>query len=270
MPARILDGKRIGDQIREEVARGVARFRDRAGVVPGLAAILVGDDPASEVYVRNKRQATEAAGMRGFLARLPSDASEAQLLAEVDRANDDPNVHGILVQLPLPRHIDDRRVIERVDPAKDVDGFHPENVGLLAIGRPRFVPCTPLGVQAMLVASGIETRGLHAVVLGRSNIVGKPMAMLLMQKGPGGGRHGHGRAHRDARRPRGRAIGRPPDRRDGPVRGGSGRLDQARRGRHRRGHPPKGRRQACVATCGSTRPAKPPRGSPRSPAAWGG
>jgi len=186
VPARILDGKVLSDTIRRELAAEVARFRERSGITPGLTAVLVGEDPASEVYVRNKRIATDEAGMRGQVLRLPADAPESALLDLVDRLNADPDVHGILVQLPLPRHIDDQKVIERVSPAKDVDGFHPENAGLLSIGRPRFVPCTPLGVQVMLASAGIKTSGLRALVLGRSNIVGKPMALLLMQKGPGG------------------------------------------------------------------------------------
>jgi methylenetetrahydrofolate dehydrogenase (NADP+)/methenyltetrahydrofolate cyclohydrolase len=186
MPARILDGKALSATIQAEIAQQVVRFRARTGVTPGLTAVLVGQDPASEVYVRNKRLATEAAGMRGEVIRLAADCSEGELLDTVDRLNADPSVHGILVQLPLPRHISDQKVIERVSPWKDVDGFHPENAGLLAIGRPRFVPCTPLGVQTMLISAEIATKGLHAVVLGRSNIVGKPMALLLLQKGAGG------------------------------------------------------------------------------------
>ena len=186
MPARILDGKALSETIRRELAEEVALYKARTGITPGLTAVLVGDDPASEVYVRNKKIATGEAGMRGDVIRLPADVGEAELLDTVDRLNADPRVHGILVQLPLPRHIDDQKVIERVDPLKDVDGFHPENAGLLAIGRPRFVPCTPLGVQTMLRSAEIVTKGLRAVVLGRSNIVGKPMALLLLQKGPGG------------------------------------------------------------------------------------
>ncbi len=186
MPAHILDGKALSETIRAELAEKVAHFTARTGVVPGLAVVLVGENPASEVYVKGKQAATEAAGMRGKLHRLPADAPESELLDLVDRLNADPEVHGILVQLPLPRHMDDQKVIERIDPNKDVDGFHPQNAGLLAIGRPRFVPCTPLGVQAMLISAQIPTRGMHAVVLGRSNIVGKPMALLLMQMGPAG------------------------------------------------------------------------------------
>jgi methylenetetrahydrofolate dehydrogenase (NADP+) / methenyltetrahydrofolate cyclohydrolase len=184
--ARILDGKALSETIRRELAEEVALYKARTGVTPGLTAVLVGEDPASEVYVRNKRLATQEAGMRGEVLRLPADAAESELLDTVDRLNADPRVHGILVQLPLPRHMDDHKVIERVSPMKDVDGFHPENAGLLAIGRPRFVPCTPLGVRTMLQSAQVVTKGMHAVVLGRSNIVGKPMALLLLQKGPGG------------------------------------------------------------------------------------
>jgi methylenetetrahydrofolate dehydrogenase (NADP+)/methenyltetrahydrofolate cyclohydrolase len=186
LSVRLLDGKAIAQKIRFEIAERVARLRAETGRVPGLTAVLVGDDPASRVYVRNKRKACEAAGMRGVTHHLPAAISEADLLATIDALNADPNVHGILVQLPLPKQIDERRVIERILPEKDVDGFHPVNAGLLAIGTPRFVPCTPLGIQTMLIKAGIETRGAHAVVLGRSNLVGKPTALLLLRKGPGG------------------------------------------------------------------------------------
>ncbi len=186
MAAQILDGKRLAERVRAELATEVAAFRAATGILPGLTAVLVGESPASEVYVRNKRSACRGAGMRDDLRRLPADVSESELLDLIDALNADPAVHGILVQLPLPPQIDESRVIERIDPRKDVDGFHPENVGLLTIGRPRFVPCTPLGIQTMLVDAGVTTRGAKAVVLGRSNIVGKPVALLLMQKGPGG------------------------------------------------------------------------------------
>ena len=186
MAARILDGKALARAVQKDLAAQVAQYRAESGRVPGLTAVLVGADPASQVYVRNKEAACAKAGMRGAILRLPADVAEAELLATIDALNADPDVDGILVQLPLPKHIAERPVIERVDPRKDVDGFHPENAGLLAIGSPRFVPCTPLGVRELLVAAGVETRGARAVVLGRSNIVGKPMALLLMQKGPGG------------------------------------------------------------------------------------
>jgi methylenetetrahydrofolate dehydrogenase (NADP+)/methenyltetrahydrofolate cyclohydrolase len=144
--------------------------------------VLVGDNPASEVYVRNKRKACEDAGMASWLHRLPATATQQQLLDLVDRLNDDANVSGILVQLPLPKHMDESAIIRAVRPAKDVDCFHPENVGLLAAGHPRFLPCTPFGVQQMLVRSGIPTAGKRITIVGRSNIVGKPLALILMQK----------------------------------------------------------------------------------------
>jgi methylenetetrahydrofolate dehydrogenase (NADP+)/methenyltetrahydrofolate cyclohydrolase len=184
--ARILDGKAFAEQVRLEVAAEVARLKAETGVVPGLTVVLVGDNPASKVYVRNKQNACRAAGMSGTIERLPADTTQATLLETIDRLNADSSVHGILVQLPLPRQIDEHAVVERVHPRKDVDGFHPENVGLLTIGMPRFVPCTPLGIKELLVHEGVTTRGAHAVVLGRSQIVGKPMALLLMQKGVGG------------------------------------------------------------------------------------
>ncbi|WP_152052174.1 bifunctional methylenetetrahydrofolate dehydrogenase/methenyltetrahydrofolate cyclohydrolase FolD [Tautonia marina] len=183
MPAQILDGKETARAIRLELRDRVAVLREQRGKVPGLTAVLVGDDPASAIYVRNKEKAAREVGMEGTVHRLPSATSEEKLLAVVDRLNDDPAVDGILVQLPLPNQIDPNRVIDRVSPSKDVDGFHPENVGLLAIGRPRFASCTPLGVVELLRRHGIETKGKRAVVLGRSNIVGKPMALLLLQKG---------------------------------------------------------------------------------------
>jgi methylenetetrahydrofolate dehydrogenase (NADP+) / methenyltetrahydrofolate cyclohydrolase len=185
MSAKILDGTALGKTIRAEVAAAVAKA---AGTTrPGLAAVLVGDDPASAVYVRSKGKACEEAGMHSETIRLPKETGEAELLAVVDRLNADPGIHGILVQLPLPKQIDSENVLRRVDPAKDVDGFHPVNVGKLVTGdRTAFRPATPYGVQQMLIRSGIETKGAHAVIVGRSNIVGKPMANLLIQQGPGG------------------------------------------------------------------------------------
>jgi methylenetetrahydrofolate dehydrogenase (NADP+)/methenyltetrahydrofolate cyclohydrolase len=180
--ARLLDGKTLALTVRDEVAAGVAALTPRLGRPPGLDVVLVGDDPASQVYVRNKQRAAEAAGFRSSLHRLPADATERDVLAVIDRLNEDPAVDGILAQLPLPRPIREDRVIERIDPLKDVDGLHPENAGLLAIGRPRFAPCTPLGVMRLLSANAVVTNGAHAVVLSRSNLVGKPMALLLLQK----------------------------------------------------------------------------------------
>jgi methylenetetrahydrofolate dehydrogenase (NADP+)/methenyltetrahydrofolate cyclohydrolase len=186
VPARILDGKALAQKVRGAVAAEVEKLRAESGVTPGLTVVLVGQDPASQVYVRNKENASKAAGIRGMVLRLPADTSQAALLDTIDRLNADPATHGILVQLPLPPALDATAVLDRVDPRKDVDGIHPENVGLLTIGTPRFVPCTPLGVRELLLDAGVETRGARAVVLGRSQLVGKPMALLLLQRGPGG------------------------------------------------------------------------------------
>lgn len=184
--AALIDGAAIGKLVREDVAREVTRLK-ALGVTPGLSVILVGDDPASAVYVRSKGKACEEAGMRGETIRLPADTSEAQLLEHVDALNDDPRVHGILVQMPLPKHMSADKVIRRIRPEKDVDGFHPVNVGKLSIGeRDGFVPCTPAGAVELLVRSGVDTKGKDAVIVGRSNIVGKPMAALLVQDAPGG------------------------------------------------------------------------------------
>jgi methylenetetrahydrofolate dehydrogenase (NADP+)/methenyltetrahydrofolate cyclohydrolase len=186
MTARVLDGAAIAKEIREEVGREVAALKER-GITPGLAVVLVGEDPASQLYVSSKGQACREAGMYSETIRLPATASEAEVLAAVDRLNHDDRIHGFLVQLPLPKHIDGERVLLAVAPEKDVDGFHSMNVGRLAVGdRTAFRPATPYGVQQMLVRSGIETTGAHAVIVGRSNIVGKPMANLFLLDGPGG------------------------------------------------------------------------------------
>ncbi len=186
MTATILDGKSLSEQLRSEAAAEVAQFVKRTGVTPCLAAVLVGDDPGSQVYVRNKEKACRQAGIASQLHRLPTETTTDGLLALVGRLNHDPAVHGILVQLPLPKQIDERRVLEAVSPIKDVDAFHPENVGRIVQGRPRFLPCTPHGVLEMLRRNNIPTAGANVVVVGRSDIVGKPMAILLMQRGPGG------------------------------------------------------------------------------------
>jgi methylenetetrahydrofolate dehydrogenase (NADP+)/methenyltetrahydrofolate cyclohydrolase len=185
MPAKILDGKQLAQQIRSELAEEVIEFIQNNGVVPCLAAVLVGDDPASEVYVRNKRKACEAVGIESQLHRLPADTTQDELLSLVAKLNKDGEVHGILVQLPLPPQIEKNRVLLAVNPAKDVDAFHPENVGRLVQGRPRFLPCTPQGVQQLLVRSGVETAGQHVVILGRSEIVGRPLSIMLSQRGVG-------------------------------------------------------------------------------------
>lgn len=184
MTARIIDGKQISADEREKITADVASFKQATGVTPHLAAILVGDDPASGVYVKNKRLACEKCGLDSSLNLLPSTASQEELLSLIDKFNRDPKVHGILVQLPIPKHLDTKQVLDAVHPLKDVDCFHPENVGLIVQGRPRFRPCTPWGVQHMLEVSGIEVAGTHVVILGRSEIVGKPLANMLVQKGP--------------------------------------------------------------------------------------
>jgi len=183
--AKLIDGTAIGKQIREELKAEVAGLRSR-GVVPGLTVVLVGEDPASQVYVRMKGKAADELGMKSDTIRLPATTPEADLLALLDRLNADRAVHGILVQLPLPGHMDASKVLLRMKPEKDVDGFHPVNVGKLVIGdRTAFRPCTPAGVQELLVRSGADPGGKHVVVVGRSLIVGRPVANILMQKAPG-------------------------------------------------------------------------------------
>lgn len=180
MTARILDGAATARQIREDVRVNALAFVNAGGRKPGLGALLVGDDPASEIYVASKTRACEELGLHHVTERLPATSTTGEVLAVVERFNQDPDVHGILVQLPLPPQVDAIRVLDAVSPRKDVDGFHPENVGLLSQGRVRFAPCTPAGVMELLRREGIDPKGKHAVVVGRSDIVGKPMAMLLL------------------------------------------------------------------------------------------
>ena len=180
--ARKLDGKGLATRLRAEIAAGCARLAARSGVVPGLTVVVVGDDPASAVYVRNKEKAAREAGMRSATVRLPAGATEEAILETVRRLDADPAVHGILVQLPLPAGIDAHRVIEAIDPDKDVDGFHPINAGRLSIGLPGFVPCTPAGIVELLRRHEIPMAGRRAVIVGRSNIVGKPLALLLLRE----------------------------------------------------------------------------------------
>ena len=184
--ATIIDGTAVGKAMRAELAGEIAALKAR-GITPGLAAVLVGDNPASQVYVRMKGKACEEAGLYHETIKLSKDTTEADLLALIERLNLDHKIHGILVQLPLPKQIDETRVLHRIDPAKDVDGFHPENVGKVSLGDPTgFRPATPYGVQQLLIRSKVDTTGRHAVVVGRSNLVGRPMATLLLQNGPGG------------------------------------------------------------------------------------
>jgi methylenetetrahydrofolate dehydrogenase (NADP+)/methenyltetrahydrofolate cyclohydrolase len=185
LPAELIDGATVARAVRAGVADSAASLIAR-GVRPGLAVVLVGDDPASAVYVRAKGKASEEAGIHSVTVRLPATTSEAELLQHVDQLNADPSIHGILVQMPLPKHISAEVVIRRVRPEKDVDGFHPVNVGKLLNGdTDGFAPCTPAGVQELLVRSGVETKGAECVIVGRSSIVGKPMASLMMQDRPG-------------------------------------------------------------------------------------
>jgi methylenetetrahydrofolate dehydrogenase (NADP+)/methenyltetrahydrofolate cyclohydrolase len=185
MSAKIIDGNAIGKQIREELRAEVADMKSR-GIVPGLTVVLVGEDPASQVYVRMKGKAADELGMKSDTIRLPPDTPQADLLALIDRLNADRAVHGILVQLPLPKHMDSQKVLFRMNPDKDVDGFHPVSVGRLVIGdRTGFRPCTPAGVQELIVRSGVDPRGQHLVVIGRSLIVGRPVANIFLQDAPG-------------------------------------------------------------------------------------
>ena len=180
--AEIIDGKLVSASTRGEIAAGVEKFKAAFGYAPGLAVILVGDDPASAVYVRNKHKGCLEVGITSLEIRMPADTNEDALLAKIDELNADPAVHGILVQLPLPKHIDENKVIDRIDPRKDVDAFHPENVGKIMLGKYDFLPCTPAGIMKLLAFYNIDITGKECVVIGRSNIVGKPMAHLLLEK----------------------------------------------------------------------------------------
>ena len=182
MPAQIIDGKALALRLREDIAQEVSALEKETGIKPGLAAVLVGDDPASAVYVRNKKIACEKAGLYPQEHRLPAATTQETLLALIHKLNADPKIHGILVQLPLPPHIESKAILQAVSPEKDVDGFHPVNVGRLVEGSPVFVPCTPKGVIHMIDSTGLDIAGKRAVVIGRSNIVGKPVAMLLLHR----------------------------------------------------------------------------------------
>jgi len=184
MTARMILGKDVSESIYGELRERIGALKAK-GIVPGLAVVLVGEDPASQVYVRMKGKKCEELGMHSVTIVMPETTTQEELLAKVDELNRDPSVHGFLVQLPLPKHIDEEAIINAVDPSKDVDCFHPFNVGKMLIGEPDFLPATPAGVQQMLIRSGTETAGKHVVIVGRSNIVGKPMAAMMMQKGKG-------------------------------------------------------------------------------------
>ncbi|MDL1978209.1 MAG: bifunctional 5,10-methylene-tetrahydrofolate dehydrogenase/5,10-methylene-tetrahydrofolate cyclohydrolase [Desulfobacterales bacterium C00003106] len=186
MAAKMISGTETAKKIREEIKTEIARLKEKHGITPGLATVLVGDDPASKVYVGAKEKSCKNLGVYSKRVDLPADTSEADLLALVDKLNNDPEIHGILVQLPLPKHINEPRVLYAIDPEKDVDGFHPVNVGKMVIGGDCFLPCTPHGVIELLVRYGIKTEGAEVVIVGRSNIVGKPVLNLLLQKREGG------------------------------------------------------------------------------------
>ena len=182
MTAQIISGSEVAKQIREELKQEIADLKEKHNLVPGLVTVLVGEDPASQVYVGAKEKTSKALGIYSERHDLPADTSEEDLLALVDKLNKDPKIHGILVQLPLPKHIDSTKVLCAIDPKKDVDGFHPVNVGKLMIGEPNYIPCTPHGIWQLLIRSGIQIEGAEVVVVGRSNIVGKPIANILLQK----------------------------------------------------------------------------------------
>ncbi len=182
MAAKIISGNKIAKQLRKDLKAEVEQLKEEHGVTPGLTVVLVGEDPASKVYVRNKHRACERVGMVSNVVRLPEDSSHEKVMETVRELNDNPDVHGILVQLPTPDQIDDEEIINTIDPAKDVDGFHPVNMGKLLAGQPELVPCTPTGVMYMLDTLGIDLSGKEAVIVGRSNIVGKPQALLLMYR----------------------------------------------------------------------------------------
>jgi len=185
MTAQIISGTEIAKQIREELKQEIAELKEKHNLMPGLATVLVGEDPASQVYVGQKEKTCLALGIHSERHDLSADTSEQELLALVDRLNKDAKIHGILVQLPLPKHINETRVLYAIDPKKDVDGFHPVNVGKLMIGEPDYLPCTPHGIQQLLIRSGVKIEGAEVVVVGRSNIVGKPIANILLQKKDG-------------------------------------------------------------------------------------
>ncbi|MEW5949018.1 MAG: bifunctional methylenetetrahydrofolate dehydrogenase/methenyltetrahydrofolate cyclohydrolase FolD [Thermodesulfobacteriota bacterium] len=185
MAAKIISGTEIARQIRAELKEEVANLKAKHDITPGLATVLVGEDPASKVYVGQKEKACKELGIYSERIDLPGNTTEADLLALIDRLNHNPKINGILVQLPLPKHINETKVLYAIDPGKDVDGFHPVNIGKLMIGTKCFLPCTPHGIQELLIRSGVETAGAEVVVVGRSNIVGKPIANMLIQKGKG-------------------------------------------------------------------------------------
>lgn len=185
MSADIIDGNKTASLIRAELAEEITRLKESDNIVPGLAVVLVGENPASQVYVRMKNKSCREIGIYSEQHNLKAQTSETELLALIDKLNEDPKIHGILIQLPLPDHIDENKILYRIIPEKDVDGFHPVNLGKMLIGKPGFLPCTPFGIQKLLIHAGVQIEGSHVVVVGRSNIVGKPIANMLLQKAAG-------------------------------------------------------------------------------------
>ena len=185
MTAQIISGTEIAKQIREELKQEIAELKEKHNLVPGLVTILVGEDPASQVYVGQKEKTSQALGVYSERYDLPADIGQEKLLTLIDKLNKDPKIHGILVQLPLPKHLNETEVLYAIDPKKDVDGFHPVNVGKLMIGEPDYLPCTPHGIQQLLIRAGVKIEGAEVVIVGRSNIVGKPIANILLQKKEG-------------------------------------------------------------------------------------
>jgi len=185
MTAQIISGTEIAKQIREELKREIAELKDKHNIVPGLVTVLVGADPASQVYVGQKEKTSKELGIYSERYDLPPETTEEELLTLIDKLNKDPKIHGILVQLPLPKHLNEEEILYTIDPKKDVDGFHPVNVGKLMIGEPDYLPCTPYGIQQLLIRSGVKIEGAEVVIVGRSNIVGKPIANILLQKKEG-------------------------------------------------------------------------------------
>lgn len=178
----IIDGKKISTEIKEELKQKTLKLKEEHNIVPGLALLLVGDNPSSQVYVNSKEKACKEIGFKSIVIHLPEQTNESTVLSYIEQWKNDKTIHGILVQLPLPKHIDENKIIQSIPPSKDVDGFHPENIGRLVIGLPGFIPCTPAGIMELIKRYNIETKGMHVVVVGRSNIVGKPIANLLYQK----------------------------------------------------------------------------------------
>ena len=255
MTARIIDGKAIAAELRAKVAGEVKRLSAQHGITPGLAVVLAGNNPASESYVGSKAKVTVETGMRSFDHRLPDTVSQAELLALVRKLNADPAVHGILVQLPLPPQIDAQQVLAAIDPGKDVDGFHPINAGRLASGLPALAPCTPLGCIMLAKTVHASLAGLEAVVIGRSNIVGKP----LVAASAGRERHRHHHPFQDPRPARGLPPRRSAVRRDRAGRDGARRLDQAGRDRDRRRHQPRAGARTANRGSSATSPSPKPR-----------